>query len=546
MTSPNVLLIMTDEERYPPPYEDQATAKFRREQLGARESLRDGGLEFHRHYAGSTACVPSRATLFTGQYPSLHGVSQTDGIAKKNTDPNMAWLDPNSVPTLGDWFRAGGYRTHYRGKWHVSHADLIVPGTHDALMASDDNGNAIAEVVDAYRRADRLDPFGFSGWIGREPHGAAKCDSGAVRDGVFAEQVVDLFGELAGARNDGPWLAVASFVNPHDIAFAGGLWELLLGFGPPDDSVPEIPEAPSQSDTFAGRPACHQQFRDVWPKLVAEQPADLAYRRLYYYLLKLVDRAIGRILEALDDAGLTDDTIVVFTSDHGDLLGAHGGLQQKWYNAFDEAIRVPLVVKGPGVAPAADGITIPTSHVDLIPTLIGLAGLDIERAAAGVAEHHDEAQPLPGRDLSALITSSVAAENIVAPLYFMTEDDITRGTTQNNVLTGEPFDAVEVPSRVESVIAGLPTGDNGSTELWKLNHYYERLDDWNEAHGIPKNAFTGPAAEPFFELHNLTVDPEERHNRVDDDKGSARQLQAVLDRERDSKRRLPAHRNPVD
>ncbi len=128
-SSPNILLIMTDQERYPPPYEDEAVAKFRKEQLGARESLRDGGLEFHRHYAGSTACTPSRATLFTGQYPSLHGVSQTDGTSKQNDDPAMMWLDPDSVPTLGDWFRAGGYQTHYRGKWHVSLADLLIPGT---------------------------------------------------------------------------------------------------------------------------------------------------------------------------------------------------------------------------------------------------------------------------------------------------------------------------------------------------------------------------------------------------------------------------------
>ena len=359
--------------------------KFRRDQLTARESLREVGLEFHRHYAGSTACVPSRATLFTGQYPSLHGVSQTDGTAKKNTDPNMGWLDPDSVPTLGDWFRAGGYETHYRGKWHVSHADLVIPGTHDALMASDNDGKLIAEVVEAYRKADRLDPYGFSGWIGREPHGASKADCGAVRDGVFAEQVVELFAELVAARRDGPWLAVASFVNPHDIAFAGGLWEQLLKFAPPDDTVPEIPEAPSQSDSFAGRPPCQEQFKAVWPQMIVEQPTDLAYRRLYYYLHKLVDKAIARILEALHDAGLDDDTIVVFTSDHGDLLGAHGGLMQKWYNAFDETIRIPLLVKGPGVTARSGGIATPTSHVDLIPTLMGLAGIDVERAAAGVA-----------------------------------------------------------------------------------------------------------------------------------------------------------------
>jgi arylsulfatase A-like enzyme len=545
MSSPNILLIMTDEERYPPPYETEAVRKFRRDKLTARESLREGGLEFHRHYAGSTACVPSRATLFTGQYPSLHGVSQTDGTAKKNTDPSMGWLDPDSVPTLGDWFRAGGYETHYRGKWHVSHADMVIPGTHDALMASDDDGKVIAEAVEAYRKADRLDPYGFSGWIGREPHGASKADCGAVRDGVFAEQVVQLFAELAKARHDGPWLAVASFVNPHDIAFAGGLWEQLLKFAPPDDTVPEIPEAPSQSDSFAGRPPCQEQFKAVWPQMIVEQPTDLAYRRLYYYLHKLVDKAIARILDALHDAGLTEETIVVFTSDHGDLIGAHGGLMQKWYNAFDETIRVPLLVKGPGVATRSGGITTPTSHVDLIPTLMGLAGLDVERATAGVAEHHDEAQPLPGRDLSALITSATAPESVASPLYFMTEDDISRGLTQNNVLSGKPFDAVDYPSRVESVITTLPTGPRGAEELWKLNRYYERLDEWNEAHGVPTNPFARAPADPLFEMHNLTADPEERHNRVDDVPDALSRLQTILDRERDAKRRVPLHRNPV-
>ena len=306
---------MTDEERYPPPYETTAIAEFRQTQLPARERLRDRAVELHRHYAGSTACVPSRATLFTGQYPSLHGVSQTDGAAKQANDPAMSWLDPDEVPTMGDWFRAGGYETHYRGKWHISHADLMIAGTHDSLMASDDDGRVIPAAVEAYRKANRLDPFGFSGWIGREPHGAPKSNSGLVRDGVYAEQVTDLFGDLARESRDGPWLAVASFVNPHDIAFAGGLYELLLGMAPTDDTVPDIAEAPSQGDSFAGRPACQEQFKDLWPKVVAPQPTDLAYRQFYYYLHKLVDQAIGRILDALHAAGMADDTIVVFTSD---------------------------------------------------------------------------------------------------------------------------------------------------------------------------------------------------------------------------------------
>jgi arylsulfatase A-like enzyme len=545
MAQPNILVIMTDEERYPPPYEPDVISSFRKSQLTARESLRSRGVEFHRHYAGSTACAPSRATLFTGQYPSLHGVTSTDGAAKRSSDPAMSWLDPNSVPTLGDWFRAGGYRTHYRGKWHISHADLVTPGTHDGLMASDDAGNAIPKAVSAYRKADRLDPFGFSGWIGREPHGAAKSDCGMVRDGVFAEQVIELFGDLADARDDGPWLAVASFVNPHDIAFSGFGWDQLLGFGPPDDSVPEVPEPPSQRDSFAGRPPCQEAFKSVWPKMIFDSAADAAYRKLYYYLHKAVDEAIGRILEALDQSGMADDTIVVFTSDHGDLLGAHGGLMQKWFNAFDEATRVPLLISGPGVSRRDGGISVPTSHVDLIPTLLGLAGIDPEKAAAGVAEHHEEGQPLPGRDLSGVVTGKDEAASMTAPIYFMTEDNPSQGLSQVNLLSGEPFDPVGSPSNIESVVALLPTGDEGTGELWKLNHYYERLDDWYGEKGVPKNPFLPPPAEALYELHNLTTDPEERRNHADENSDALSQMKSVLQAERDAKRRIPSLRNAV-
>ncbi len=545
MAAPNVLVIMTDEERYPPPYETAEVTEFRRTQMPTQQRLRDGGLELHRHYVGSTACVPSRATLFTGHYPSLHGVTQTDGVAKDHNDPAMSWLDPDAVPTLGDWFRAGGYQTHYRGKWHVSHANLTVPGRHEELMASDDDGRPIAEAVEAYRRADRLDPFGFTGWIGREPHGVAKADCGTVRDGVFAEQVIHLFDELSGAATSGPWLTVASFVNPHDIAFAGGFYELLLGFEPGDDTVPDIPEAPSQSDSFAGRPACQEQFRALWPRMVADQPADVAYRRLYYYLHKLVDQAIGRILDALEASGMADDTIVVFTSDHGDLLGAHGGLQQKWANAFDEATRVPMVIRGPGVNPVPGGITAPTSHVDLIPTLVGLAGIDVEHATEQVRKRHTEAHPLPGRDLSGAITGRDSTATIDAPVYFMTEDAVTRGLSQRNVLSGDPFESIDAPACIESIVASLPTGTDGADELWKLNHYYDRLDDWHADHGFEPDPFAPPAGEASWELHNLTRDPEERANLAEEAGDERSRLLTLLEAQREEKRLLPTFRNPT-
>ena len=101
----------------------------------------------------------------------------------------------------------------------------------------------------------------------------------------------------------------------------------------------------------------------------------------------------------------------------------------------------------------------------------------------------------------------------------MTEDDISRGLSMGNVLTGEPYDAVTGPARVESVVAMVP-GPDGAEHLWKLSHYYERLDDWNAAHGIAPNPFAPPAAEPMFELYDLTADPEERTNLATTDAAS--------------------------
>jgi hypothetical protein len=176
---------------------------------------------------------------------------------------------------------------------------------------------------------------------------------------------------------------------------------------------------------------------------------------------------------------------------------------------------------------------------------MGLAGIDVERAAAGVAKHHDEAQALPGRDLSKIITGKAQPATVASPLYFMTEDDVSRGISEQNILTGKTYEPVPYPSKVESVITSLPTGADGADELWKLNHYYERLDDWNAAHGIPKNPFLGAPAEPLFELHNLTTDPEERHNRVSDDAAALSQMQSALDTQREAKRLLPSLRNPV-
>ncbi len=238
LTKPNILIFMVDEQRFPPAYENEELKKWRKENLKTQELLRKNGMEFLNHYVGSTACIPSRTTLYTGQYPSLHGVTQTTGGASPSFAPNVFWLDPQTVPTFGNYFRAAGYRTFWKGKWHASEPDILIPGTHDALPSYDPNtGVPDAKLEKLYLDADRLDEYGFSGWLGPEPHGSNPRNSASSagvgtsgRDEVYAREIVDLIQSLEAEDKNDPWLIVSSFVNPHDITLYGEITKLLARY----------------------------------------------------------------------------------------------------------------------------------------------------------------------------------------------------------------------------------------------------------------------------------------------------------------------------
>jgi len=495
---PNILVIMTDEERYPPSYESEALRRFRGEQLPGQQALRARACEFHRHHAASSACAPSRASLFTGHYPTLHGVRATDGAAKSAHDPNMFWLEPNTVPTLGHYFRAAGYRTHYRGKWHVSHADLMTPDTRTSIASSDDEGATIAANTELYRAAERLALHGFQGWVGPDPHGAARSNCGKLRDPIFADQVEQLFDVLERSADVSPWLTVASFVNPHDIVLFGALWA-AWGYAFDDDTVPEIPEPPTQDESLRHKPSCQADYVKKYGKVFVPQPQIPVYRRFYYYLHKLVDLQVARVLQRLAASRFAEDTIVVYTSDHGEMLGAHGGMHQKWHNAYDETLRVPLLIAGPGITPGSRVDQL-SCHVDLLPTLLGLVGLDAEALRAELARGHSEAQPLVGRDLSALARGEAGPDE---PVYFMTEDEVSEGLQQTNIL-GFKYEAVEEPAKVEAVIARVDLGTG--TRLWKYARAYRR-----SLVGDPADASRWPER-CEYELYDLDADPLETEN----------------------------------
>ena len=545
---PDVIIVMTDEERAIPAYETDDVRTWRERTLAGQRWFDENGVSFTRHYTGSLACVPSRPTIFTGQYPDLHGVTQTDGIGKVFDDSRMRWLRRGEVPTLGNWFRAAGYDTHYDGKWHISHADLHDPATGGSLATNDDDGVVDPVAVQRYLDADPLADFGFSGWVGPEPHGALLANAGVRRDPLIADRVVAWLEDRYARRRAGdaqalrPFLLVASFVNPHDIVLFP-TWVVRSPLKSSHLDPPAVPPAPTADEDLRTKPAAQIAFREAYysgygPAGAVEQIYQRngqRYRDLYYRLHAEVDSPVDRVRRAVTCS--SDDAVLVRTSDHGDLLGAHGGLHQKWFNLYDEATRVPLVIARIGTAATTSRVvTAPTSHVDLVPTLLGAAGIDVEAVAAVLREDFSEVHPLPGRDLMPVVDGGPADEE--RAVYLMTRDNMLEGDSgasglarRMKVTANPPAPLrIRIPAHTAANFEGLVVRVNsaevpgGAGHLWKLVRSFDDPSTWTEP-GVRQYAANGPGGDVYrtsplddqWELYDLTADPTEAVNRWTDE-----------------------------
>ncbi|MFL5830478.1 MAG: sulfatase-like hydrolase/transferase [Solirubrobacteraceae bacterium] len=350
-------------------------------------------------YPMTIACAPSRASLLTGHYPSLHGVTQTPGIAKHDESDDMFWLARDTVPTLGDWFRAGGYRTFYKGKWHASHAHLDAEDGDGYLLSIDDDGKPIEENIQKYLKADLLDDWGFSEWVGPEPHGLGPHNTGTLKDPFTADETIALLKRLDAEEAGPPWLTVCSFLNPHDDSMFGVI-ALTQGLRYHPSQVPHVDQAPTHEEDLSTKPSCQQSYVDNWGAIIAPQPWNELHLKFYYQMQAQVGEQITRVLDALRESDAYENTIVIFCSDHGDMQGAHGGMHEKWHVAYEEALHVPFIVASPLLPGGARELDIATNHADLIPTLLGFAGIDRDDALARLQSGHTDARPLVGRDLS--------------------------------------------------------------------------------------------------------------------------------------------------
>ncbi|ARF18043.1 sulfatase-like hydrolase/transferase [Sporosarcina ureae] len=537
-SQPNILFLMVDQDRFPPVYETKAIQKWRRKNLVAQNLLRKNGLSFLNHYAASTACSPSRTSLYTGHYPSLHGVTQTPGAAKGSFDADLFWLDPNTVPTTGDYFRAAGYKTFWKGKWHASEPDILIPGTKNSLPSYDTNtGVPNKQDERMYRKADRLNEYGFSEWIGPDPHGADPRNSASSagtgtsgRDEVYAADTVKLIKQLDKDRHcdkkDTPWFIQCSFVNPHDIALYGLFSAISPNFNfEVDPTLPYIPPAPTVHESLQSKPSVQESYRQTYPKGLQPIHDNNFYRQLYYSLQKEVDNELLKVLTALYQSSFLDNTIIVFTSDHGEQLGAHGGLYQKWYTMYEESIHVPLIIHSPTLFKKAESTNMLTSHVDILPTLLGLAGIDVAAIQRKLSRDHTDVQPLVGRNLTPLFYGRDHFFRANEPLYFMTEDNVFKGLHQTNPITGCSYEQVVQPSSIEAVFASFQTGCNNEYEIWKFARYFDNPQFWldpgvSDTTMVEKDGClveiikTEPVCDQF-EIYNLAEDPLETKNLAD-------------------------------
>ncbi len=348
------------------------------------------GVRFQNHYISSAMCTPSRASFLTGRPPQVTGViDQIEYSYVQSLSPKL--------PNVGSVLKGLGYKTAYFGKFEMDKAFLH------------------AKPPIGYSKA--LQAYGFD-----EASAAGDIDSapqsGFDNDAFIAGEAVRFLRVNASeARRTGkPFFMVASFVNPHDIMYGNGnvpgqpeVQKPVAPFvvpPPPVNSIYErkwsfkLPPSLDESLTSPGMPKALLEYQKGWDGWSGTIPADRKdmWTIFYNYYLNAIrdsDRDIQQIVDVMNDMDLWRDTVVVFTADHGELGGAHGGLKGKGPFAYEENAHVPLIVAHPAAKPGATSSTL-TSHLDLLPTFVGLTGLPEAKRPRAV-------KALPGHDFSGLL-----------------------------------------------------------------------------------------------------------------------------------------------
>ncbi len=451
----NVILFVSDQERAIQHF----PKNWLRKNLPGMRRLRRNGISFERAFTSACMCSPSRATMMTGFFPAQHGVKYTleeKMFLPKNPQVNMPL--PAVMPNIATVMKAAGYNVIYKGKWHISkprHGQEATPAEAEQYGF------------------DRWDPpdAGANQEIDQAGGGKAKNDRRYMKSkGTGADEgALQYLG--TDAAQEQPFFMVISLVNPHDVLFYPKVFEeagyrdfWLNG---------EMHLPPTLREDLESKPSVQREFVKLMNTLGGKlkTPERVRnYLNFYGNLMKKSDRYLADVLDKLEETGLMDDTLIIRTSDHGEMGLSHGEMRQKNFNFYEETLRVPMVYSNPRLYRKPHTTDALVSHVDLLPTLANL--VDAPKSARANWE---------GVDYSKQVLRP-AREHSSQDYVVFTYDDYQSGQPHG------PYP--KPPNHIVSI----------REERWKLAKYYDA------------NPKKGERKLPQWEMYDLKRDPLEKNN----------------------------------
>ena len=352
-TRPNVLLLFTDQQRY----DTIAAGGNDLIRTPALDRLCSTGVMFDRSYTSSPVCVSARYSLLTGLYPHRSGCAD-------NGHP----MD-QTLPTLPGMLSEAGYQTRAIGKMHFN------PTRHtfgfERMELSEEIPGRVEDdeflqhlVETPYKHVN--EPHGIRSELYYIPQ-TSQLPPERHTTHWTADRTIQF---LRDRDRDRPFFTWTSFIKPHPPFDPPVPWNKLYRAHemPPAERSARVDELM----TWHMRNQNHYKRRDAG----ADENMISAMRAAYYACVSFIDYNVGRILDELEAQGELENTLIIYTSDHGELLGDYGSYGKRCF--YDSAARVPMIVSWPGKAPAGEVYTDPVSTVDLLPTIAEAAGVPWE------------------------------------------------------------------------------------------------------------------------------------------------------------------------
>lgn len=372
MKSPNILLILTDQQRLSAcsPYGDTVC------QTPALDRLAQEGILFRNAYTSCPLCSPARATIHTGLFPHSHGV--TSNVQQLGCSIHQLTDTPDRLPRR---LQQAGYSTGWAGKWHLGDQHTEVFHTPSTPSLPSDMGY---EGIDTPGHGgDGAGYPAYRQWL-KQKHGISDYqlkewteETEPLRKGIgeldlpfeatvpawLVEQTMERIDQFE--TEDRPWFMNLNFWGPHGPYHATKEYLALYR----DHPIPPWTNFHWPARNQAGA----HHYKIHWDEQITDWSPWETTVRYYYARMTMIDAQIGRLIDWLEESGRLDNTVIIFSSDHGDAIGSHGGLWDKGFHHFEETQRIPMILRLPEKQHAGTVHEELTSLTDIYPTILDAA-----------------------------------------------------------------------------------------------------------------------------------------------------------------------------